>query len=560
MKMSLKKISNLYLKKIPQQKLKIVSIFSTLSFFILAHGYRFSNLLFSHDSLNVCEYKPEWELGIGRFMHPVLYVIRGVLGAPWLFSILSILWLSLSVLLVIKIFNIDSLWAVIATPGIMVCNNVITLSNATYIQWMDVYTLALFTAVLAAWLLLKVEVNKLIQIRNYILVAVLVAISMGLYQAYIGVTIGIIVFSYILKLGNHEAENSIKSLFIGIIKSSIPILVGGILYFVLWKAILALSGIISQNYFGMDESSSAKGYAYALYRTYKNVAIFFRRPSLYNTGSVIGTKIIEFVIVMANIIVLAVLGLYPIANYFSSKKKQINSKSEGIIRLVLQYILLAILPFAVNFACFMTKGDEHDLMRYGMVMIYIYALTIICNIKFDKQNWTIRANTILLICLSIVIWSNIVFSNQLYLKKSLQEEATNYKIGRLVEMIEKTAESADLERPYKVIIVGNASDNDYFNDIKDTEMLGGTGIYNSPITYGRTIGFYTNYMLGADMDVYLLDKDDNFYLVGDNETNWNPSPISNQELDDVPVFPSEDSVVYLKNYIIVKMSDTDMVY
>lgn len=551
---------NILNKKISQSKLNIASILSTLTFFLLAHGYRFSNLLFSHDSLNVCEYKPEWELGIGRFMQPVLYVIRGVLGAPWLFSILSILWLSLSVIFVIKIFNIDSLWAVIATSGIMVCNNVITLSNATYIQWMDVYTLALFTAVLAAWLLLKAEDKKYTQIRNYILAAVLVAISMGLYQAYIGVTLGIIVFAYVLKLSNSKTENSIKSLFLGIIKRCIPILIGGILYFILWKAILALSGVGSQNYFGMDESSSAKGYAYALYRTYKNVAIFFRRPSLYNIGSIIGTKILEFAIVIANIIVLSVLGLYPVVNYVSLRKKQANSKSEGIIRLALQYILLAILPFAVNFACFMTKGDEHDLMRYGMVMIYVYALTIICNIKSDKQKWTIRANTILLICLSIVIWSNIVFSNQLYLKKSLQEEATNYKIGRLVEMIENTAESANLERPYKVILVGNASDNDYYNDIKDTEMLGGTGIYDSPITYGRTVGFYINYMLGANMDVYLLDKDDNYYLIGDDETNWNPSPISNQELDDVPVFPSEDSVVNLKTYIVVKMSDTDMVY
>ena len=550
----------LLIKKKDQKQINKISIISTLTFFLLAHGYRFSNLLFSHDSLNVCEYKPEWELGIGRFMQPVLYVIRGVLGAPWLFSIISILWLSLSVLFIIKIFNIDSLWAIIATSGIMVCNNVITLSNATYIQWMDVYTLALFTSVSAAWLLLKSEDNKFIQIRNYILAAVLVAISMGLYQAYIGVTLGIIVFAYILMLSNNKTENSIKSQFIGIIKSCIPILIGGILYLVIWKAILALSGVSSQNYFGMDESSSAKGYAYALYRTYKNVAIFFRRPSLYNTGSVIGTKIIESVIVIANILALAILGLYPIVNYVSTNKKQINSKSEGIIRLLLQYILFAILPFAVNFACFMTKGDEHDLMRYGMVMVYVYALTVISNIKSDKEKWTIRANKLLLICLSIVIWSNIVFSNQLYLKKSLQEEATNYKIGRLVEMIEKTGESANLERPYKVIIVGNASDNDYFNDIKDTEMLGGTGIYDSPITYGRTVGFYMNYMLGADMDVYLLDKDDNYYLVGDNETNWNSSPITNQEVEDIPIFPSEDSVVLCKNYIIVKMSDTDMVY
>ena len=127
-------------------------------------------------------------------------------------------------------------------------------------------------------------------------------------------------------------------------------------------------------------------------------------------------------------------------------------------------------------------------------------------------------------------------------------------------MIEKTAESANLERPYKIIIVGNASDNDYFNDIKDTDMLGGTGIYDSPITYGRTIGFYMNYMLGADMDVYLLDKNNNYYLIGDDEKNWNSSPIANQEVEDVPVFPREGSVITLKNFIVVKMSDTEMVY
>lgn len=539
---------NYITKKLNHSEISKISIISTIAFFLFAHGYRFSNLLFSHDSLNICEYKPDWEIGIGRFIQPVLYVLRGVLGAPWLFSIMAMFWMILSVLLFLKIFKIDILWMIVAVSGVMTCNNVITLSNATYIQWMDVYTLALFTAILAAKLL-TVEEN--VSIKNIVLAAVLVTISMGLYQAYIGVTLGIIVFYYVLRLGEYDSEETIGSLFIGIVKACLSVLLGGILYLVSWKAILALTGINSQNYFGMDEGSSANGYFYALYRTYKNVAIFFRRPSLYNTGSAIGTNLIEAANVLANIFILMYIGILPIANYLK------NSKKACKINLLLQYVLLIFLPFAVNFACFMTKGDEHDLMRYGMVMIYVYVLAQI-NIVSTKK--IVVPQIILLVCISVVVWTNIVFSNQLYLKKSLQEEATNYKIGQLIQMIEEVSESANMKQPTKVIIAGNPGDNEYFSDIRGTDMLGGTGIFDSPITYGRTIGFYMNYMLGANMEVYLLDKDDNIYLVGDDETNWNPSNITNDELLDMPVFPNDGAVYEYNNYIIVKMSDTYMVY
>lgn len=75
---------------------------------LIAHGYAFFNGLFSHDSLKVYPDKNEiiWHISLGRFLQEPYRICRGELAAPWLIGLMSLLWISVTAYLIIKLLKI----------------------------------------------------------------------------------------------------------------------------------------------------------------------------------------------------------------------------------------------------------------------------------------------------------------------------------------------------------------------------------------------------------------------------------------------------------------------
>lgn len=91
-----------------------VAIVATLVFYVLAHGYRSSNLMFSHDSLQTI-YQVEWQhkISLGRYLQPLVWFIRGQLTMPWLVDIGAVVLMISSVVMVVRIFEVKKYWMVI---------------------------------------------------------------------------------------------------------------------------------------------------------------------------------------------------------------------------------------------------------------------------------------------------------------------------------------------------------------------------------------------------------------------------------------------------------------
>lgn len=180
------------INSIKKNKLK-QCIFFTIIFWLVAHGYRFFNNLYTCDELgSVFQDDIAYQRSIGRFMQPFNMAFRGVIAAPWLMFVISVVLFTLSFFLISEILSIEKPFTLFIMCGVLSCNMTITCSNGMYIPWVDVYGFALLLSTFGVWLIRKDK------IWGYILGILSFVISMGFYQAYIDVALGLILIIILL--------------------------------------------------------------------------------------------------------------------------------------------------------------------------------------------------------------------------------------------------------------------------------------------------------------------------------------------------------------------------
>ena len=134
-----------------QKRLLLLSFGAVFLFGLAAHAYGFLRAGFSHDMLNALVVEPVetyWKMQLGR-PGIVLYrrTIRGLIAAPWMLGLLSLLWLSLSCFLTAKLFQIRNPWFVVLTGGILTANLSAVAMTATFLYEMDADCFALLLGV-----------------------------------------------------------------------------------------------------------------------------------------------------------------------------------------------------------------------------------------------------------------------------------------------------------------------------------------------------------------------------------------------------------------------------
>ena len=165
--------------------------------------------------------------------------------------------------------------------------------------------------------------------------------------------------------------------------------------------------------------------------TYENVLYYFANPDIFVTVPFRGESLSIvwlYLLRMCNVlvVVLIVVGLI-IGN--------LKGKTNWWQRAV-QLLLLVLFPLGINFVCVLSKGMQHSLMIYGFYLVYILGIK---TAEITAHNLGNKGNlkkyaiyVIMLTALLTVSWSNIVYSNQVYLKKNLQEKATHSMMTRIV--------------------------------------------------------------------------------------------------------------------------------
>lgn len=494
--------------RIIQDKKLIVAMLSVFTLGMFAHGYAFSNLTFNHDSLVFFQNDVEYQISLGRFLHYFIFLLRGNYYVPWLVGGLSLFFLGLTSFLILKLFKIENTALVVAISGILAVNKVVTTTVAAYMHDLDIYMIALFFSVLAAFIALEAKTKK-----TKLLAVVPFVLSLGLYPAYFQVGMCIILFCLMMDLLNKKDEVKAimkRALFYGLILGLSLVLYKGLSE----SALTIIKIPASTDYNSVGSAGMFASLAELLSTlkvTYITVFKFFLKPNIFNP--IVGAFINAF---------LALTGIYMFAKILD--KKQLGLKRIGLLLLV---ILTS--PIALNFSCFLAKGMVHDLMIYSFVLVYVFYIYVTnLYLKTFKMKHAAYFRGLIILLFGILIFNSTVYANNRYFEKEVALRTTTTSINRLILKIEEIEEYRPRET--KVYFIGGI-------DEISTNVLQTASTTYYPSTYKWFFSNMMNYLinLGGDANVKIAEEAD--------------------FIKSMPIYPQKGSIAYKDGCVFVKIKD-----
>lgn len=515
------------------QKTIYLCLITTLAWGLLTHSYIFLHSSFSHDSLqefNAEVFGNDWKIQLGRVFVPAYrFIMQDTITLPWLIGVLSLLYISLAVLLTVKLFDIRSSVLTVLISGIFTANITVIATAATYIHDLGCNMLALSLAVLSAYLWKKYD-------KGFLYGMIPLCISIGLYQSYISTTITLIIMYLVMRLLDGEPFGII---FKNGIKSICMIIGAGVLYFIAMKTICYITDIslITGNYNSINTVLSMS-MPEIIYLALKD---FIRTCYKILTVTSAYHRTIIFAV---HAIMIAIAGVIVLCRIF---QKEIKIKEK-----ILALVLIALLPISMNIVYPLTGGRSHDLMEYGLWLVYLFVLLI--------SWWAVECFEILKpslkflqriasVCLVfIVLWGNVQTANAVYLKKDLEQKANLSLFTRVVYQMEHCDGYVTGETP--VVFIGNpfvfiANPHALSDTIPVFEHVNTiTGCSSSFVLRTNSRRRYRLYF-----DYILLNP----ALLADDET-WLQMQ-NNAEVADMPCYPAEGSIAIVDGVLVVKMEE-----
>ncbi len=501
---------------------------ATFAFGLAAHAYRFLNLDFHHDSLEILE-DAAWQIGLGRFMQPVYWKLRGDLTPPWLLGLLFLLWMSIGNYLVMRLLRFRSLTFVALLCAVLTTNLTISLSAASYLSWLDVYGLAYLLAVGAACVTVRYR-------RGFLLAWPLLLLSLHLYQGYFNVAVILLMIVFVRDaLDGRDG----KDLFLRAVKYVAALFGGVFLYY--------LSLLVAQSLFGITLTDAYNGVSDILSRKdFLSAEIFIQTCAELLNFLLYPPTPLSKAVLLVNLILgaLAVWGIVCTA-------RDRRMKAPAMLLMVLCILLM---PLGVNLTCLASSGVSTNLTRYAFYFYYVFtALMLEYGLSLKKpwvplaKLWRGRWRVLLRACavclLTATVFSQIVHANQIYLRQALEWESSLSIATRITYDIEKTEGYVPGQTP--VLFLGTLRDSALTRSREGFEHIMGTWVgYTSYIfTYNRTYDFFFRHVLAYNIQIVNLSSPEGEKI--------SASP----EVAAMPAYPAEGSCKIVDGVLVVKLSN-----
>ena len=414
------------MKDSPEQNRKqlYLALAATFILGLWTHGYGFLHDSFSKDSLSEfygMSGGSAWKIQLGRVVVPIYrQIFRTELTLPWMVGLLSLLWIGLAVYLVVRIFRIRSKLSVVLIAGILTANITVAATAATYSHDYDCDMFAMLCSVCAVYCWKEFRFG-------WLLGAVCVALSLGIYQSYISVAITLVIFACILDLLDGEKfltviQNGLKA--VGML------LIGGIIYYILMKAVLTATGITlasgDTNSLDSALTLSVQEIIYLTVYTYLDCM-----SRLLNVISPYPAVLIRGITLVLMIFCAGIL-------VWGLCKRRV-----GWLEKILCAGLIALIPLGMNLIYIPTHGIVHDLMVYAVWLFYLLVLLLaewLCrNMETGTKNgekFRKFPKFLAMTLLAVILYGNVQIANVLYLKKDMEQDAYLSLMTRIVYRME----------------------------------------------------------------------------------------------------------------------------
>ena len=426
-----------------------VCFFAAISVGLIAHIYKLTNWLPNWDSL-VFRYDPQNMLHVGRWFLPVVCAVSSYYDLPLLNGLIAIIFHGLSAVCVCKIFHVQKRITAILIGAVIVSFPAVT-SVLMYNYVADGYSVAFFLSCLAAYFLTAKK-------PNYLLSAVFIALSAGIYQAYVTVTITLSLFKLIDELIYDQAS------FRGIMKKTGCILLSGIVGVVLYVVLLILCLTVFSveliDYQGVRSTAS-------LDSINLHASLYVVKETLLNFffGLSEGFSL-HFVL---NIFILLFALLYYIKHIIGNN---LHKNLPALLAVAVLGILLALGSTALAFIN--ASVDYHNLMLMGYCVFYLVFLMLYEREPNKEDRFRVAKCWIVLLTAVMLIANQTVTANISYHKAQMAYERSFSTLIRIADRIEQTPGA---ENCSKILVIGALDNSEAYSVNLAPEITGITDGY-----------------------------------------------------------------------------------
>lgn len=451
-----------------------------LGFF--AHGYGLSSGFFAHDSIREMVSisdsfnNQEMKISTGRFVQLAVFAFRGDIAVPWLVGCLAMIYCGFSAFFIQKLFGLGS-----AVPlcALLICNTAMTLTMNFYVHETDMFALALLFSTLSAYVCGRYP-------KGYLLSPVFIALACGLYQAYFSMAVllfMLMIFQEILR-----GDSPVQVVKSGVKYVSI-LVIALVFYFIAYKIVLKATGV------AVTETNTLMPSASQLLEFFTDGTFFQQLKMVYGLFFGFFLKPVTHngtVVLLANICLFA-LFLWVIWDF-------IRLKRPNVLKIMLMALVLLLLPLGATTACFFVLL-AHDLMFAPFVCAYILLFTAMEHMPNGKRNVTVFA------LIGVIVWQNVIYSNQMYLRQNLAYDNTLSTMTRVLTAMENTEGYVVGETPvlFRNILASSATANqptyfDHLTGIGMSDHLYSITYYHGNIAYfAHVLGYPVNFSTDYDM-------------------------------------------------------------
>lgn len=503
----------------------LYSFASAFLFGLIAHGYCYFNLTYSHDSLLVYQHSDTVDqISLGRVLLPAYLRLRGDFYAPWLVGALSLAFLGIAVYFTVRLLGLKNKVHICLVSGVLATSVSLTLTNATYLKDADVYMLSLLLAAGAAYLCSKPP-------HGWLLAAVPLCMSIGLYQAFFQVAVFL---AMVLVVKRILERSNVKEVLLTSVKAVAFLVLGLVLYYILLQIVLRATGIpLANSYNGLSQVGkfgSLSAVLQLLGNAYAYPIAYSLAPETFNSGTAAVLNVLLLVLSAALLAWLA----------------WVRRVRGWNLALLAADVLL--MPFGMNVIYFISQGMVHLLMVFSFFFSYAFSAMLLEMFLEDtarsegKPVWLLRRAlqwTVPCI-LGVLIFNSVVYANQAYLKKDLEYQATLSVMTRVVDRIEQTEGYAAGETP--VVLVGSLAESRVSMPREGLrELSSGTGLaWTYSVTYDLTYRWYFDRILAYPIN-----------LLGSGDAQeW----ARRSEVAEMPAFPDAGSCRMVDGVVVVRLS------
>ena len=237
---------------------------------VFTHIFMFNNYLLNHDGL-FYQFSDNELTSSGRWFLFVPSALSGDMSVPWINGVLAIFALSLACVFIVRLLRIERPFWVVLTAAVIVTFPVLA-DTFAYMFVADAFMIALLLSVLGVYLTDRRRFG-------FLPGAVLLALSMGCYQAYFCFAFGLVYIRGMQLL--LDEKQSAKELWRKAARFLLALVLGLALYYVAMKAALAVRGTALVEYQGIDKAFafSLKDFLFRALYAY----LGFRRTILSNS-------------------------------------------------------------------------------------------------------------------------------------------------------------------------------------------------------------------------------------------------------------------------------------